>query len=624
MLAPTSLLDAATGALARDAVAVPIAVPAAHIATVLWAMARHDYRPHRQLARSLAPALERDISMLRPVWENAYGREGGRGRGRGGGGGGGGGGEGDVGERVRYFDFGRISDTQALAAWEDEKEKEEFSFAAAFSARAAAADGTPAAAAHDDDSSFDEIFDFAKKEAMDWWGDERKETAEARRRKNDGDEDEEYDFASLAAGHSQRKKQNNDDDGTKTTGTMLDPWDPATPRELARILRAYAEMDLGVGAPLDHLAYLFGEVREFLPTLDAAHTAMLGYALASMPKNPVRTDASFHADFARHVRDNMDTTWASNDGNEEDDDDDDDIDDVVEGRTKRGCSPNDLAMLARLYGILRQGVPELLSMFKEEVCGGEAGGGGVSGAGGGGGGGGLIGDVCHQLRLRGTQIAADFSNEDLATFAWSLAATGHDKDEAWTSALVEEMRNRGPGMTRAEMRPEHLSRILWSCASASAGEQRRRSKRTTTEVADVILVNAIRSTVRNKEYTASDAATVLWCVATVKKNKMGATHDSDDGDGGGGDWGELEEEKNKWIRKATSALYERAAELTLDEREATHWALTQLATGSKTRRGYRGSAFETDYTEALEDGVSSPKKEAKFMIDARGRLARIA
>ena len=52
MLAPTTLLDAATGALARDAVAVPIAVPAAHVITALWAMARHDYRRGRSIVYS--------------------------------------------------------------------------------------------------------------------------------------------------------------------------------------------------------------------------------------------------------------------------------------------------------------------------------------------------------------------------------------------------------------------------------------------------------------------------------------------------------------------------------------------------------------------------------------------
>ena len=71
-----------------------------------------------------------------------------------------------------------------------------------------------------------------------------------------------------------------------------------------------------MGAPLDHLKHLFGQVRDFLPTLDAAHTAMLGYALASMPKNPVRLDAAFHFRFARHVSDNL-ASW--------------------------DCSPNDLA-----------------------------------------------------------------------------------------------------------------------------------------------------------------------------------------------------------------------------------------------------------------------------------------
>ena len=78
---------------------------------------------------------------------------------------------------------------------------------------------------------------------------------------------------------------------------------------------------LGVGAPLDHLAHLFGQVRDFLPTLDAAHTAMLGYALASMPKNPVRLDAAFHFRFARHVSDNL-ASW--------------------------DCSPNDLVGMMRV------------------------------------------------------------------------------------------------------------------------------------------------------------------------------------------------------------------------------------------------------------------------------------
>ena len=169
-------------------------------------------------------------------------------------------------------------------------------------------------------------------------------------------------------------------------------------------------------------------------------------------------------------------------------------------------------------------------------------------------------------------------------------------------------------MTRVEMRPGHVSRILWSIASSSTNNNNAAGQ-SSEQLADVVLVNAIRSTVRNKEYTASDAAAVLWCVATLKT--MGAAHGGGGGGGGGGNWGDLEEEKNKWIRNAASAFYERDAELTLDEREATRWALTQMTVGSKKR----GSFVESN-TEALDD-LSSPN-EAKFMIDTHGRLARIA
>ena len=106
----------------------------------------------------------------------------------------------------------------------------------------------------------------------------------------------------------------------------------------------------------------------------------------------------------------------------------------------------------------------------------------------------------------------------------------------WTSALVGELNARGPGKTRAEMQPKHLAKILWACASAADGAVADGAAATAwaggdapsetpaaveVEVEDSILVNAVRATVRNKEFTASDAAAVLWCAAKLKKAKKG-------------------------------------------------------------------------------------------------------
>ena len=153
--------------------------------------------------------------------------------------------------------------------------------------------------------------------------------------------------------------------------------------------------------------------------------------------------------------------------------------------------------------------------------------------------------------------ASSFSNEDLATFAWSVATatwrpttTGRGRTEdgggsirddengddadyrgEWTSALVGELHARGPGKTRAEMQPKDLAKILWSCASASAdadaaswagGDASSEAPPAVeVEIEDSILVNAVRATVRNKEYTASDAVAVLWCAVKLKKAKKG-------------------------------------------------------------------------------------------------------
>lgn len=160
------------------------------------------------------------------------------------------------------------------------------------------------------------------------------------------------------------------------------------------------------------------------------------------------------------------------------------------------------------------------------------------------------------------------------------------------------------------MQPQHLSRILWACAhncaAASAAEADE------VEVDDSILVNALRATVRNKFFTASDAVAVMWCAArlkSIKARRRGLRSDLDEL----GSWGELEDEKNKWVPRAAAEFYERAEELSLDEREAACWALTQLA-------GVKG--FD-QVGQRVEDGdsISSPP-EKEFVINAHGRLVR--
>jgi hypothetical protein len=67
-----------------------------------------------------------------------------------------------------------------------------------------------------------------------------------------------------------------------------------------------------------------------------------------------------------------------------------------------------------VYGVLQ--LPELPSDSSEVVD--------WVGVGEGGGGGGLIGGLLDQLCHQAAAKASEFSNADLATFAWSVAAVG--------------------------------------------------------------------------------------------------------------------------------------------------------------------------------------------------------
>lgn len=519
MLAPPELLDAALGALARDAVAVPIAVPAAHVVSTLWSAARHGYRPDRRLGRYLSPALERDLALLRPVWDDAYsaatkmaemaGEDAEK--------------EDAAKEDETYYDFAAAM-RESWASWEDEKEhaedEREFSFSSAASMGEERGDGEngralPTAAAATGETNTGGTFSFESAAASTGEFD----FAAARERWSAMAGDDDY------AGRRSRRNTSRRGTGSPPRrsigGGMLDPWLPAQPWDVARLLRAYAELDLGMGASLDHLSYLFRTARDFLPTLDAAHTAMLGYALVSVTKNPARRDAEFHAAFARHVRDGIES-WE--------------------------CTPHDLAVIARVYGALGPSTSWIFSN-DEGRCDETT-----------------IEDVLDRLCERASRKVREFSNAELATFAWSVAAAGHVRHPSWNRALVNEVNARGPGATRHELCPGHLSCLLWACVEAE-------DLNLSARVDDALLVNAVKATCRNKRNVAPHhAAAVLWCAARLKT-----------GDNSG--WGDREDEKNKWIGRAQDVFRERHGEATPDEQEAARWAFARLKLGKGTGTG---------------------------------------
>jgi hypothetical protein len=85
-------------------------------------------------------------------------------------------------------------------------------------------------------------------------------------------------------------------------------------------------------------------------------------------------------------------------------------------------------------------------------------------------------------------------------------AAGHNHHGAWTSALAHELYTRGtrgPGKGPPGAYAHDMVSMLWACAAAD----------TKVEVDGSILVNAVRSTARNKECARGQAAAVVWCVA---------------------------------------------------------------------------------------------------------------
>lgn len=159
-------------------------------------------------------------------------------------------------------------------------------------------------------------------------------------------------------------------------------------------------------------------------------------------------------------------------------------------------------------------------------------------------------------------------------------------------------------MWRRPIQPKHLSRILWACvrncAAASAATGRK------IEVKDSLLASVLYATLKENHFTASEAVAVQWCVArlrSIKARRRGLRNDRVELES----WDAL----GDFPPRAAALFYERAEDLSLDEREAGCWALTQLAGGVD----HVGERVDDG------DGVSSPP-EKEFVINAHGRLVR--